>query len=74
MVKWLGVIDRRAARTIPGATEVMLDFAAFQLGLLDPVQWLAENTAIVGCLIDEGVMAVTDGKTPLIKPWGAPSA
>lgn len=66
---WLGVIDRRVARQMPDAVEVFLDFEAYRLSLLDKTQWLGPNVAVVGCKISEGVLAVTDGKKPLVKGY-----
>lgn len=65
--KWLGVIDRNAARQVAGAREVALDFEAYSLGLLDPTIWISKDVIVVGCEIPEGVLAVTDGGHPLLK-------
>jgi len=67
LVKWLGIIDRTGARRISGAKEVALDFAGYQADLLSSSHWLGDNQFIVGCLIDEGALAVMDGSVPLVK-------
>jgi len=69
LVKWLGIIDRNAARRIPGAKEVALDLISYQPTLLDHTDWIKPPRAIVGCLIDEGAMAVMDGQKPLVKTF-----
>jgi len=68
LLPWLGIIDRHAARRIAGAQQVFLDFCAFQLTLLDRTHWLNGAQAVVGCRVEEGVLGVTDGKVPLLKP------
>jgi hypothetical protein len=66
-VPWLGVIDRRAAKRMSGAQEVILDFAAYRADLLTPTTWLFDNSAMAGCMIEEGVMVVIEQGRPLIK-------
>jgi hypothetical protein len=67
LVKWLGIIDRRAVRRIDGAQEVALDFIAFQADLLTPTYWFPKDQSMVGCRIEEGALAVMDGARPLLK-------
>lgn len=67
LVKWLGIIDRRAVRRIDGAQEVALDFIAFQADLLTQTYWFPKDQSMVGCRIEEGALAVMDGARPLLK-------
>lgn len=69
--RWLGTIDRRAAKLMPSARQVALDFEAYRLSLLDKTVWLKPNVRVVGCLTPDGeVLAVTDGNKPLLKKFG----
>ena len=65
---WLGVIDRHAARSMGSAQEVRLQITGWRESVLHDWNWIGERMAVVGCEIDQGVMAVTDRDTPLIKP------
>jgi hypothetical protein len=65
--KYQGCIDRSIARILPGAQQIALDFAGWRLRELDAWQWLSEDQALVGCLIEQGVLAVLDHQRPLIK-------
>ncbi len=67
LVKWLGIIDRKAVRRIEGAQEVALDFIAFQPDLLSQTYWFPSDQSIVGCRIEDGALAVMDGPRPLLK-------
>lgn len=67
LVKWLGIIDRKAARCVSGGQEVALDFVAFQADLLSQTHWFPEGQYMVGCLFEEGALAVMDGSNPLLK-------
>jgi hypothetical protein len=65
--KYQGCIDRSVARILPGAREIALDFAGWRLRELDAWQWLSDDRALVGCLIEQGVFAVLDHQRPLVK-------
>lgn len=64
---WLGCIDRNAARRIHGAQQVPLGIVGWKPSEMDSWTWVQDNYIVVGCEIEEGVMCVTDGSTPLIK-------
>lgn len=65
--RWLGVIDRHAAREVVAAREVRLQIRGWRESAYHDWQWLADGTCVVGCEMAHGVMAVTDGARPLIK-------
>lgn len=69
-VVWLGTIDRIGARLLAetGAKEIPIGFAAWRLTLLDKWDWLPDDRAFVGCLVNNGCFLVLDGQRPLIKP------
>lgn len=64
---WLGIIDRAGARSIPGCKPVALDFAGWKLRETDGWVWLREDVVIVGCRIQEGVMAVIEYRKPMLR-------
>jgi len=64
---YLGTIDRLVARILPGAKEVALDFSGWRLRELDRWEWIADDCAFVGCLIEQGVFVVLDYQRPLLK-------
>lgn len=72
-VPWLGTIDRRIARRLPGAKQVALKFAGWRVNETDAWCWLTGAQCVVGCWTEEGVMAVINGRAPLLKN-GRPSA
>lgn len=73
IVPWLGILDRRVAKTLFGALnakEVSLSYAGFQgwkLKELDKWEWISEQECFVGCVIEQGVFLVTDAQKPLLK-------
>ncbi len=67
LVKWLGIVDRKAARRVKGGKEVALDFVAFQADLLSKTYWFPQGQYMVGCQIEDGALAVMDGSKPLLK-------
>ena len=70
--RWAGVVDRRIAKALPGARQVPLDFAAYRPEELSRTLWLSENEHVVGCVVEDWVVAVLDGSIPLIKKIGRP--
>lgn len=64
---WLGIIDRAAAREHPEARQVQLQISGWCESPIHDWNWVPDGSAVVGCEIGAGVMAVTDGDRPLIK-------
>ena len=64
---WLGCIDRYAARRIQGAQQVALGIIGWKSNEMDSWTWVNDDCVVIGCEIEEGVLCVTTGSTPLLK-------
>jgi|GEM_PF-3608569 len=64
---WLGIIDRRVARMLPGARQVPLRISAWRADVRSDWIWVPDNCVAVGCETPEGVMAVFSEGQPLMK-------
>lgn len=68
---WLGIIDRRIARMLPGAHQVPLRISAWRTDVLNDWIWVPRGCLAVGCETPEGVLAVVDGSKLLLKRYNS---